>query len=224
MFYKIIKRGLDIVFSIFFLIILSPVLLILAILVLLFSGKPIIFKQKRVGLNGKEFYIYKFRSMIVGASKFSGKKREDELTTFIGKILRPSHLDELPQLFNILKSDMSFVGYRPYTPAEYKNYMRGDPKVTKKIHTIRPGLTGLGDVIKYIDYGTSTKIADHYHLQRLYRTNKRHQVDQHIYWHNTARYYAKHVSLALDANIILWTFILEIEFVLKILRLIPKDG
>ena len=122
------KRLFDIVLSLVGLIILSPILLIVAIMVKLTSKGPILFKQERIGLRGKVFRILKFRSMCVGAEQqeggvYSGKG--DKRVTKIGRILRATSLDELPQLINVLKGDMSFIGPRPpltYHPWKFEEY------------------------------------------------------------------------------------------------------
>lgn len=139
---KYFKRPLDIIFSLLALIILSPVLLVVAILVRIKLGSPIIFKQERPGKNEKIFKLYKFRTMTDEKDK-KGKLLPDEkrLTKF-GKILRSTSLDELPELFNILKGDMSFIGPRPLL-VEYIPYYT---KSEKHRHDVRPGLTGLAQV------------------------------------------------------------------------------
>ncbi len=136
---KFFKRPLDIVFSCLALVILSPVLLITYILVVIFLGFPAIFKQERPGKNEKIFKLYKFRSMTNAKDK-KGKLLPDEkrLTKF-GKFLRSTSLDELPELFNILKGDMSFIGPRPLLVAYLKRYS----KQQRRRHEVRPGLTGL---------------------------------------------------------------------------------
>lgn len=136
---KYFKRPLDIIFSLLALIILSPVLLVVAILVRIKLGSPVIFKQERPGKDEKIFKLYKFRSMTDAKDK-KGKLLPDEkrLTKF-GKILRSTSLDELPELFNILKGDMSFIGPRPLL-VEYIPYYT---KSERHRHDIRPGLTGL---------------------------------------------------------------------------------
>jgi len=108
-----IKRAFDLIFSVFLLILICPLFLILGVLVYVFNGPPIFFKQERPGLMGKPFILYKFRTM-KDARGSDGNLRpdEDRLTKF-GKILRRTSLDELPELFNVLKGDMSFVGPRP---------------------------------------------------------------------------------------------------------------
>ena len=136
---RFFKRPLDIIFALLALIILSPVLLIVAILVRIKLGSPIIFKQERPGKDEKIFILYKFRTMTDAKDK-KGKLLPDEkrLTKF-GKLLRSTSLDELPELFNILKGDMSFIGPRPLL-VEYIPYYT---KQEHHRHDVRPGLTGL---------------------------------------------------------------------------------
>ena len=110
--YKIVKRVLDVLLSTVSLIILSPIMLITAIAIKVESKGPVIFKQDRLGLKGKKFCMYKFRSMVVGAEKigtgvYSGKN--DARVTKVGKIIRATSIDELPQLINIIKGDMSIM-------------------------------------------------------------------------------------------------------------------
>ena len=118
---RIIKRAFDFVVSLIALIVLSPFLLITAIAVKAYDGGPAIYKQKRLTYGGKEFYLYKFRSMVVDAEK-DGKARlaaqGDSRITPVGEFIRKTRLDELPQLINILKGEMSIVGPRPERPAE----------------------------------------------------------------------------------------------------------
>lgn len=146
--YKYIKRFLDILAAALALIILSPLLLIVMLLVRLTSTGPAIFKQARIGKDGKVFEIYKFRSMCVGAEQtgsgvYSGKG--DARVTKIGKVLRATSIDELPQLLNILKGDMSFIGPRPpltYHPWAYSEYT---PEQLRMFE-VRPGITGWAQV------------------------------------------------------------------------------
>lgn len=146
--YTYIKRFLDILVSAVALVVLSPLLLLLAMLVRLTSEGPAIFKQKRIGKDGKVFEIYKFRSMCVGAEGqgsgvYSGKG--DARVTKIGKILRATSLDELPQFVNILKGEMSFIGPRPpltYHPWDYSEYT----KEQLRMFEVRPGITGWAQV------------------------------------------------------------------------------
>ena len=146
--YKKFKRIMDIFFSSLFLLIGAIPLMIVALLVKIDSQGPALFKQERLGVGGKVFEIYKFRSMVVNAEKqgsavYSGKN--DSRVTRIGKILRATSIDELPQLINILKGEMSFVGPRPaltYHPWPYQQYTEEQ----KKMFNVRPGVTGWAQV------------------------------------------------------------------------------
>lgn len=182
MYKNYIKRMLDIIFSIILLIILSPILLIVSILVKFTSKGEIIFKQDRIGKNGKVFKIYKFRSMVKGAENtgtgvYSGK--DDFRVTKIGKIIRATSIDELPQLVNILKGEMSFIGPRPvltYHPWNYEEYT--EEQLQRFL--VRPGVTGLAQV------------------------NGRKQVE----WERRLKYdvqYVKELNVILDLKILLKT-------------------
>ena len=138
MYRKYIKRLLDFILSLFAIIILSPVLLIVALLVRIKLGAPVIFKQKRPGLNEKIFTLYKFRTM-TDAKDEHGNLLPDEIRlTKFGKLLRSTSLDELPELFNILKGDMSIVGPRPLLVRYLPLYNEHQ----KHRHDVRPGFTG----------------------------------------------------------------------------------
>jgi len=139
---KLIKRFMDFLIAALSIIIFSPLLIILAILVRVKLGGPVIFKQERPGLNGKVFKLYKFRTM-TDAKDENGNLLDDEyrLTSF-GKKLRSTSLDELPELYNILKGDMSIVGPRPLLVKSLPLY--NDEQ--KRRHDVRPGLTGLAQV------------------------------------------------------------------------------
>lgn len=139
---KYIKRPMDFILALLGLIILSPILLIVAILVRTKLGSPIIFKQKRPGLNEKIFTMYKFRTM-TDAKDENGELMPDSVRlTKFGRILRASSLDELPELVNIVKGDMSIVGPRPLA-VQYLPYYT---KEEKKRHSVKPGLTGLAQI------------------------------------------------------------------------------
>lgn len=181
-FYRAVKRFLDVTASFLGLVLLSPLLLAVSILIKIDSRGPVIFRQKRIGRNGKVFEIYKFRSMCVGAEKtgsgvYSGKG--DARVTRIGKILRATSIDELPQLLNILKGEMSFVGPRPpltYHPWEYEEYT----DFQKRMFEVRPGITGWAQV------------------------NGRKDVE----WHKRIElnvWYVDHMSLLLDIKIMFMT-------------------
>lgn len=181
-FYRAVKRFLDVTASFLGLVLLSPLLLAVSILIKIDSRGPVIFRQKRIGRNGKVFEIYKFRSMCIGAEKtgsgvYSGKG--DARVTRIGKILRATSIDELPQLLNILKGEMSFVGPRPpltYHPWKYEEYT----DFQKRMFEVRPGITGWAQV------------------------NGRKDVE----WHKRIElnvWYVDHMSLLLDIKIMFMT-------------------
>lgn len=139
---RFFKRPFDFLFSLFLIIILFPILIIIAILVRINLGSPIIFKQQRPGLNEKIFTLYKFRTM-TNKKDISGNLLPDsERLTSFGKFLRSTSLDELPELFNIIKGDMSFIGPRPLL-IEYLPYYKDSEKIR---HMVRPGLTGLAQI------------------------------------------------------------------------------
>lgn len=139
---KYFKRPLDIIFALLLLIVLSPILLIIAILVRIKLGSPVIFQQWRPGKDEKIFKLYKFRTMTEARNK-KGKLLPDEkrLTKF-GKFLRSTSLDELPELLNILKGDMSFIGPRPLA-VQYLPYYNNKEKHR---HDVKPGLTGWAQI------------------------------------------------------------------------------
>lgn len=176
------KRFFDIVLSLLGLIILALPMLLIAIAIKIDSKGPVFFKQERVGKKGKVFKIYKFRSMCVGAEQqcsgvYSGKG--DKRVTRVGKFLRATSLDELPQFFNLLKGDMSFIGPRPpltYHPWTWDQYTDEQ----KKMFNVRPGITGWAQV------------------------NGRKEVE----WHKRIElnvWYVEHISLWLDIKILFMT-------------------
>lgn len=176
MYRKYIKRLLDFILSLFAIIILSPVLLILALLVRIKLGAPVIFKQKRPGLNEKIFTLYKFRTM-TDAKDEHGNLLPDEIRlTKFGKLLRSTSLDELPELFNILKGDMSIVGPRPLLVRYLPLYNEHQ----KHRHDVRPGFTGWA------------------------QCNGRNAISWEEKF-DLDVYYTKHISLLLDIKIILKT-------------------
>ena len=140
------KRFTDIIISLLGIVIGGIPMLIVALLVKLDSPGPVLFKQARLGKNGKQFHIYKFRSMCVGAEK-SGvySDNQDKRVTKVGKFIRATSLDELPQFFNILKGDMSLIGprppltYHPWPLEEYTDFQR-------RMFEVRPGITGWAQV------------------------------------------------------------------------------
>lgn len=144
----LLKRVVDIAGSLAGILVTSPIMLIAAILVKVTSKGPVIFKQERVGLHNKAFYMYKFRSMAMQPSKEEKKAwtvRDDPRVTKVGRFLRRTSLDELPQLFNILKGDMSLVGPRPERPGWVEKFREEIPRYMVR-HQVRPGLTGWAQV------------------------------------------------------------------------------
>jgi undecaprenyl phosphate N,N'-diacetylbacillosamine 1-phosphate transferase len=139
---KYFKRILDLTLSLLAIIVLSPFLLLLAVLVRIKIGSPIIFKQERLGYNEKIFTLYKFRTMTNNKDGYGKLLPDRERITRFGMFLRRTSLDELPELFNILKGDMSFVGPRPLL-IEYLPYYS---KTEKCRHKVRPGLSGLAQI------------------------------------------------------------------------------
>lgn len=142
MYKKYIKRLLDIILSLIGIIILSPLLIILYFLVLIFMGFPAIFKQARPGKNEKIFHLYKFRTMTNKKDKNGKLLPDDKRLTKFGKFLRKTSLDELPELFNILFGQMSFIGPRPLL-VEYLDYYTEEEHHR---HDVTPGLTGWAQV------------------------------------------------------------------------------
>jgi len=180
--YKAFKRFCDIVISLLGLIVFSPLLLAAAIAVKLESKGPVLFKQTRLGKDAKEFQIYKFRSMCEGAENmgtgqysFAGDMR----VTKVGRFLRATSIDELPQFINVLKGEMSLIGFRPpltYHPWPIEEYTEEQ----KRMFLVRPGITGWAQV------------------------NGR----KHTEWHERIRlnvYYVDHISLLLDIKILFLT-------------------
>ena len=182
------KRTIDCILSALALVLLSPLLLIVAIAVKLDSKGPILFKQKRLGLHGKEFFILKFRSMTVNAEHTgSGVYSDDNdpRVSRVGKFIRATSIDELPQLVNILRGDMAIVGPRPpltYHPWPIDQYTEEQ----MEMFSVRPGITGWAQV-----HGRKT-----------------------VEWHERIRlnvWYTQHVSFRLDVKILFMT-------VFKVLR------
>ncbi len=142
----VIKRLLDIVLSGLALILLCPILILICILILIDDFGPVLFKQKRVGKNEKIFQILKFRTMYIDAEKYQETGVEvigkDPRITKMGFLLRRFKIDELPQLINVLKGDMSIIGPRPSIPDYLKSYQNWE----RERFTVRPGLSGLAQV------------------------------------------------------------------------------
>lgn len=138
----ILKRLIDIVGALVALVLLSPVLLVVAIAIRLDSRGPVFFRQKRIGRGCTEFSIFKFRSMVPNAPMLGGHSTAagDPRITRVGRFIRRTSLDELPQLLNVLIGDMSLIGPRPDVPAQRAEYQEGQ---WRERHQLRPGITGL---------------------------------------------------------------------------------
>lgn len=141
-FYSKIKRILDFTISLVAFIVFSPVLLVVTVLVYIKLGSPIIFKQDRPGKDGRVFKMYKFRTMLDSYNKFGEPLPDEERLTKFGKILRSTSLDELPELINVIKGDMSLVGPRPLLV----EYLELYSEEQNRRHDVRPGITGWAQV------------------------------------------------------------------------------
>ena len=140
--YLVVKRALDLIIAIILLVILAIPMILIAIVIKVYNDGPVIYKSKRIGKNMKPFNTYKFRTMITNRKELESILTHEEMTTKVGKILRKTSLDELPQLFNIIKGEMSFIGPRPWIPEYYKWFTDEQ----KRRSDVRPGITGLAAV------------------------------------------------------------------------------
>ncbi|MFT3676124.1 MAG: sugar transferase [Chitinophagaceae bacterium] len=145
--YPVIKRFFDILFSLIALVILSPVLIPIIILLKLTGEHEVFYLQKRIGYKNREFYIWKFATMLKNSPNMGSgdvTTRNDPRVTAVGRFLRISKINELPQLINILKGDMSFVGPRPLVRAGFERY---SPELQERVYQVKPGLTGIGSIV-----------------------------------------------------------------------------
>lgn len=181
--YKSIKRAADIIFSILILFITSPIWLLSTFIIPLESKGPIIFKQKRLGLHSKEFILYKFRSMREENNTYKYTTENDSRITKFGNFMRKTRIDELPQLINILKGDMSLIGPRPERPEYAIELQKQIPFYNQRL-IVRPGITGWDQV------------SGEYHSPSTEDTYKKLQNDL---------YYIKNISLSLDFSIAMKT-------------------
>lgn len=197
------KRGLDIVFSLLGLCLLSPVLLLITILLIIFQGGSPFFRQIRIGRHCRPFFILKFRTMNDKRDAHGQLLGDQERTTWIGHILRASSLDEFPELVNVLKGDMSLIGPRPWIREQMSTF---DPNTRALRMAVRPGVSGLAQV-----------------LGRNYITFRQRVCLDLLY--------QRHLSIATDCSILLFTFykVLRREGIDQIhgshyqKRLLPRD-
>lgn len=191
---RIIKRGFDLLAAGFGLLVLSPLLALIAAAIRMDSRGPILFRQQRMGLNMRPFYILKFRTMVINAANLGPAitADRDPRITRVGQCLRATKLDELPQLWNIIRGEMSLVGPRP----EVAKYVEMFPEDYQQILSVRPGLTDLAS-LKYRDESRTLALAadpeQHYTEQVLPDKIE------------LAKQYIAHSSLRLDLVLILKT-------------------
>jgi sugar transferase (PEP-CTERM system associated) len=182
--YLAVKRLIDLVCALALLLVTAPILLAIALVIRLESPGPVLFRQERVGQHGQPFTLYKFRSMVENAESSGAlwAQKNDARVTRVGRFLRRTHLDELPQAWNVLRGDLSFVGPRPERPC-FVELLREQIPFYELRHYVKPGITGWAQVC----YPYAASVEDSY--EKL-------QYDL---------YYAKHVSLALDLSILFRT-------------------
>lgn len=183
------KRTLDITLAIFCLVIFSPVILLCALAVWRDVGRPVIFRQERIGKGGKPFMICKFRSMGKDAEEENAPRlspgASDGRLTKTGRFLREHHLDELPQLWNVLKGDMSFVGYRPERKYFINKIMEQDNRY-ERLYTMKPGVTSLATL--YNGYTDSMeKMLKRLELDLYYQERHTLRMDLDILWRTFAK-------------------------------------
>lgn len=182
------RRFVDSILAVLCLIIFSPLLLVCAIAIRMEDGLPVIYSQERIGLHGKPFMIYKFRSMRMNAEEDGAplllEKKGDNRLTHVGRFLRRHHLDELPQLWNVLKGDMAFIGPRPERKYYIDQIIEQDPRYVY-LYQIRPGVTSYATL--YNGYTDS--------MEKMIR-----RLDLDLY-------YMEHRSVWLDTKILAKTFI-----------------
>lgn len=179
--YYVLRRGMELAIAISLLIVTLPAMLVVSLMIKLESPGPVFYRQERLGQNWKKFYIYKFRSMRVDAEENGPKwaQKNDPRVTRVGRFIRKTRIDEIPQLFNVIKGEMSLIGPRPERECFTRKFARKNPRFTQRL-LVKPGLTGWAQVNGGYDITPEEKL----------------ELDM---------YYIQHQSLALDLKILLMT-------------------
>jgi lipopolysaccharide/colanic/teichoic acid biosynthesis glycosyltransferase len=214
--YLLVKRFFDILFSLVALIILSPLLIPIVIILKLSGEHEVFYFQKRIGLRNKEFDIWKFATMIKDSPNMGTGEitlRNDPRVTSVGRFLRRTKINELPQIMNVLRGDMSFVGPRPLMRKSFDHY---STEVQRVIYTTRPGITGIGSVIFRDEEKMVSESKD---IQATYR-----QIFQ--YKGAVEMWYQQHISFYTDTMILFltaWHIIFSnSQLVYKVFPSLPK--
>lgn len=202
---KGIKRMLDFIFAILLFLILIPVYVIISIVILIKTGRPILYRAERGGYKGKTFRIYKFRTMVKNADKIGGgtSAYNDKRITKVGRFLRRSKLDEIPQLINIIKGEMSFVGPRPEL-LKYTNNYQGDEK---KITMVRPGLTDYASILIEQDKYVGEVNADVMYQEKVLPIKNKLRI-----------FYIENMSLITDCKIVYLTIVYVIRRTIQYIK------
>jgi lipopolysaccharide/colanic/teichoic acid biosynthesis glycosyltransferase len=214
--YLLIKRFFDIVFSLLALIILSP-LLIPIVIILKFTGeREVFYFQQRIGLRNKEFSIWKFATMLKNSPNIGTGEitlRKDPRVTRVGRFLRRTKINELPQIINVLRGDMSFVGARPLMRKSFENY---SPEVQRVIYNTRPGITGIGSVIFRDEEKIVSESKD---IQATYRQIFQYKGAVEIWYQQHISFYTDTMILFLTAWYIVFS---NSQLVYKVFPSLPK--
>lgn len=217
--YFIIKRIFDIIFSLFALILLSPLFILITIILLLTAERQVFYFQKRIGLNNAEFYIWKFATMLKNSLSMgtgSITVKNDFRVTKFGFFLRKTKLNELPQLFNVLKGDISFIGPRPLVFSTFHAYPK---KIRENIYNIPPGISGIGSIV-FRDEEEIISNVDITQVHEFYRNKIAPYKGQLEMW------YQQKKSIRIDLLLIILTIIaiifpkLNLHF--KVFKDLPK--
>lgn len=216
--YSYIKRVLDVTLSTILILVLSPIFIIIMILLKVTSKDPVFYKQDRVGFKNNIFRIWKFTTMIDGSEKIGTggiTLRDDPRVTMIGKLLRITKLNELPQIINVLKGNMSIVGPRPLMQEGFDGY---ELKYKKMLYNIKPGITGIGSIILRDEEKllSASDLPPHEYYEKVILPYK----GELEYW------YQKNITLRMDLIIILLTVLVVIfpnsNLPYKIFKTIPS--